>query len=120
MFKDIEITLDGKTYRIKPTMDLIRKLELAGVGPFEMTSLLHRGSPSFALFASFLAVLILHAGGTVTDQDLYESLREQGRANELHGLCVLAVSALIPQREAAPGSGATGAKKQTARRTRTT
>ena len=117
MFKDIEITLGGKLHRVRPSMDLIRRLEVAGCGPFTMASMLHKAQPAFATYAAFVAILLQQAGEDVTADQLYADLTDHGRMQELYGICSACVSALIPSRPSASTAETSDTKKTQARRT---
>ena len=84
MFRELEITFDNKPYRIKPTMDLIRRLEVAGFSPFDLARRVHRGDQCFAVYASFLGEILRYAGANVTDDQIYAQLTSgQSMANLL-------------------------------------
>lgn len=117
MFRDIEITIYGKTHRVKPTMDLIRRLEVAECGPFVMASLLHKAQPAFGTYAAFVAIILQQAGAEVTADKLYTDLTNQDRMAELYSICSQCVGALIPSRAQAEPTGEGEAKKPTTRRT---
>ena len=98
MFQMIEISIGGKTYQVKPTMNLIRALELADCGPFRMAQLLREGQPAFATYADLVATVARYAGAEVTADELYHGLTEQDRVSELYDLARDITFALIPHR----------------------
>ena len=119
MFQTIELTLSGKQYKVKPTMDLIRRLELTGCGPFAVSSMLAQGQPAFAVYAEVIAQVVQQGGGDITGEALYQGLMEQGRVKELMQTATTIVAALIPPRpvKAAGMETGTAAKKTRAPRT---
>lgn len=96
MFRELEITYDAKPYRIKPTMDLIRRLELAGFSPFELARRVHRQDQCFAIYASFLAEVLRYAGANVTDAQIYAQLTSGQSMADLTVQVGRIVSAILP------------------------
>lgn len=75
MFRELTLTFNGETRQIKPTMDLIRRLELAGLSPFLIASRAAAMDRCFAVYASFLGEILRYAGFNVTDDQLYAELQ---------------------------------------------
>lgn len=96
MFRELEITYDAKPYRVKPTMDLIRRLELAGFSPFELARRVHRQDQCFAIYASFLAEVLRYAGANVTDDQIYAQLTSGQSMADLTVQVGRIVSAILP------------------------
>jgi hypothetical protein len=108
MFRELEITYQGKTHRVKPTMDLIRRLELAQLSPFEMAGHVHRRDQCFAIYASFVAEILRYAGADVTDDQIYATLTSSDNMLELVALVQTLVAAILPP-SPVPVDGGTGA-----------
>lgn len=74
MFRELDINFGGQSFRIKPTMDLIRRLEVAGFSPFQLAARVSKGDQCFGVYASFVAEVLRYAGAEVTDEQLYATL----------------------------------------------
>lgn len=113
MFRELELTYKGVDYRVKPTMDLIRRLELAGVGPFAMAGRVANRDQCFAVYALFLATILRYAGAEVDDAEIYA---EQTNAAALLGLIervAVCVACLLPP-SPVPVEGDAGGKPKAA------
>lgn len=96
MFRELEITYDGKPYRIKPTMDLIRHLEIGGFSPFDLARRVHRQDQCFAVYASFMGEILRYAGASVTDDQIYGQLTSGQSMADLLVQVGRIVSAILP------------------------
>lgn len=96
MFRELELTYKGKAYRIKPTMDLIRRLELAGVGPFIMAGKVANRDQCFAVYALFLSVILRHAGAEVDDAEIYAEQTSGEALRDLVDRVSVCVACLLP------------------------
>jgi hypothetical protein len=119
MFRELVLIYSGTEYRIKPTMDLIRRLELAGFSAFDMARRVHNRDQSFAIFSGFVAEVLRYAGANVTDADIYAQLN---RGSDLAGLIdqvASIVSAILPPSpvpvDTAGGGAAAGKPKRAPR-----
>ena len=75
MFRELTLTFNGQARTVKPSMDLIRRLELAGLSPFLIAGRAARMDQCFAVYASFLGEVLRFAGFNVTDDQLYAELQ---------------------------------------------
>lgn len=119
MFRELEITYDAKPYRIKPTMDLIRRLELAGFSPFDLARRVHRQDQCFAVYASFMGEILRYAGASVTDDQIYGQLTSGQNMADLLIQVGRIVSAILPPSPVPVDSAAPavdGGKSKPARR----
>lgn len=96
MFRELEIAYDGKPYRIKPTMDLIRHLEIGGFSPFDLARRVHRQDQCFAVYASFMGEILRYAGASVTDDQIYGQLTSGQSMADLLVQVGRIVSAILP------------------------
>lgn len=96
MFRELELTYGGKQYRLKPTMDLIRSLEMTGINLFDVAAKVHTQQQCFALYAGFLAHILQRAGATVTDEQIYAELSKPGATVELYKTVAACVLVLLP------------------------
>lgn len=74
MFRELNLNYGGKAITIKPTMDLIRRLELAGVSPFELAARVVRRDQCFGIYCQFVGEILRYGGINVTDDQLYAEL----------------------------------------------
>ena len=96
MFRELELTFNGVIYRVKPTMDLIRRLEVAGFSPFDLARRVHRQDQCFAVYASFLGEILRYAGANVTDDQIYAQLTSGQSMADLLVQVGRIVSAILP------------------------
>ena len=113
MFRELEISYLGKTYRVKPTMDLIRRLELAQLSPFEMAGRLHRREQVFATYAAFVAEVLRYAGADVTDDQIYATLTSSDNMMGLVAQVQTMVAAILPPSPVPVDGGAGAPAKKT-------
>lgn len=74
MFRELTLTFNGQQLRIKPSMDLIRRLELAGCSPFALAARVTRRDQCFGLYCQFVGEVLRYGGANVTDEQLYGEL----------------------------------------------
>lgn len=113
MFRELELTWDGKTKRVKPTLDMLRYLEDKKLGPYDMAVRLSRNTPDIATFACFVGAVLRYAGFDVNDDDVMGKQSTPGEAAQLRLIVMNIVHSMIPQQEVTP------AKKPTPRKPRT-
>lgn len=113
MFREIEITYAGKSYRIKPTMDLIRRLELAGLSPFEMAARVYRRDQCYGIYATFVAEVLRYAGADVTDDQMYATLTDADNMIGLLGQVQTMVTVILPPSPVPVDGGSTPKKTAT-------
>jgi hypothetical protein len=97
MFRELELTWQGESKRLKPTMDLLRYLENRNVGPHRIASLLGSNAAPVATYADFVASVLAYAGYKVTDQDVYDDAHaDVNNIRKLRDTVVLFVSCMMP------------------------
>lgn len=96
IWKDIEIEYKGETYTVKPTLELINKLEQRD--GCSLTSLMMRAAkadiPS-SISAIIIATVVNHAGGKTTPEQVYQELG--GISIELSRIAADIIIACLPQ-----------------------
>lgn len=96
MFRELTLTFNGTTYTVKPTMDLIRRLELAGFSPFHLASRVSKADQCFAVYASFVAEVLRYAGANVTDDEVYSTLTSGRSLADIMTQVGQIVAAILP------------------------
>lgn len=112
VFQEVTLGWGGKSYTIKPTMELLNRIEqrvsLAG-----LASSLGSGAPKLSHVATAVAIMLQYAGVQVSDEDVYVELM-QGDQQAITGMAQAVVIAAFPTRA---DSGNAKRPKATKRRT---
>ena len=96
-------------------MDLIRRLELAGLSPFTLAGHVHRRDQCFATYAAFVAEVLRFAGASVTDDQIYATLTSSDSMLDLVALVQTMVAAILPPSPVPVDGGAASPKKRAPR-----
>lgn len=80
IFSEIEITWDNETYRVKPTLALIQKIESRGEG-FSIGKMYYRqmqGDFPISILAECYQIILSFAGVKVEPEEVYQAFYEKG------------------------------------------
>ena len=111
IFQEITIGWQGETYSIKPTFELINRIE-SKVSLAALATGLNKGDVRMTHVASAVAVLLQSVGVKVTDEDVYIEMIH-GDPTALAQMAQAVVVAAFPAR---PVSGKAASPKTTSRR----
>jgi len=77
IFEDVAITYAGKQYTVKPTFDMINRVEMSkvsgglGISLAGLTARVSRGDAPVTEVAKILALMLVSAGADATPEDVY-------------------------------------------------
>lgn len=95
VFHEVEITYDGETYTVVPSMALLRQIELQGISILHVAHQAAQGKPQASLMATVVAAVLRAAGAKVTDVDLYAEFT-QGDTAKVAALYNQVLDAISP------------------------
>lgn len=107
MFQDLELTWNGESKTLKPTMDLLRYLENRNVGPHLMAYNRSKGMVAPAIYSDFVASVLAYAGFSVSIDDVFEEAHSDEQALlKLQQTVDAFISAMMPTFQMKGGSPA--------------
>ncbi len=96
VFRELEVSWDGQTYRVKPTMGLLNKIE-QDVSLSSVAQRISQGRPPISQLALILAAFLQAGGCKVTSEEVYTELLA-GDADVLWEMTGAVLSACFPQK----------------------
>lgn len=100
VFHDVTLGWQGKEYTVKPSMQLLNRIEQR-VSLSDLAGSLASGAPKLSHVATAVSVMLQHAGVSVTDEDVYLELMH-GDQSAITGMAQAVLVAAFPAR---PASG---------------
>lgn len=94
VFRTVEMTWEGKTYEVKPTMQLLNKIENR-VSLAALVRGLSSESPQLSHLAYVMAEFLRHGGAKVDDDEVYREL-VTGDGEELMAVRDAIFAAIFP------------------------
>lgn len=98
LFDEIEIVWKGEKHHVKPTLELIQKIErMDGYSLVKISSRMGNGDIPLSMLAVIYQVILTHAGvkGVIAD-DVYQAFYDQG-SDELMGAAYAFLAACFPK-----------------------
>jgi len=74
LFREVSIRWKGEDLRFVPTMALLRRMESDGVSLSKVALQTVSGDPPVSFLSPMIAHMIREAGGTATEEDVFEEL----------------------------------------------
>lgn len=74
VFRELDITWKGETYKFVPSMKIMRSIEMADVSLADISVRTSQGRPPISHIAFVLAQMLASVGVKVTDEDVYAEL----------------------------------------------
>lgn len=102
VYQEIELTWEGKTYKVTPTFSMIQRIEQT----LSIAGMMHRaatGNSRFSELARLLGIVLSAAGCKgVKEEEIYEALYFDESAVEA---AILVLNGVTPQRKSSLGNG---------------
>jgi len=95
VFQELEIEWKGKTYRVKPTMQLINRIE-QDVSLSRLAQRMYKGDVPASHIATVVGHLLRSAGVDVKDEELYLEMMTGNNPDVISGMCAAVVVAAFP------------------------
>jgi hypothetical protein len=95
VFRELELTWAGETYRVKPTMGLLNKIEQ----DISLSSVAYRianGNPPLSQLATIIAAFLQQGGAKVSAEEVYAEIMN-GEAGTIRELAEAVLLATFPQ-----------------------
>jgi hypothetical protein len=103
IYEDVTITWQGHDYVIKPTYQMINRIEAQGVSVTSVANRTMKGDPPISHIAMIVAFMLRSAGAGVTPEDVYAHFMTSGDLDQVSNLALLVSTAFFP-RVNAPGN----------------
>lgn len=95
VFKELKLGWQGQMYTVKPTMELLNKIE-QDVSLSSVAYRIAKGDPPLSQLATIIAGFLRHAGAKVTSEDVYVQIMG-GDEKEVSEMAETLMMAAFPQ-----------------------
>lgn len=96
VFRELTITWKGKDYTVVPSMKLMRAIEMGDISLTDIAVRTSQGRPPLSHIAFVLWKMLLAAGATATEDEVYGEL-VTGDQESITGLISVTLTAFAPQ-----------------------
>jgi hypothetical protein len=110
IFEDVAISYQGQTYTVKPTFELINKIEQSrvsgglGISLAGLTARASRGDVPVSEVARILGYMLRTEGAPASDEDMYVEIMSSDNASQYIEAVTTAFFPVV-RPKAAPGNG---------------
>ena len=111
VFRETDIKWKGQTYKLVPSMALLRAIELQGISLMHVEWQVATGKPQASLMSTVIAIVLADAGAEVTEEEIYQEIRSADPSDVL-ALYRQVMTAISPEDKKAKKAAAPADKEE--------